>query len=259
MSTRGTYPAGVPCWVSLLAPDVDAARDFYAAIFDWTFDNVAPAGDPPFYIASSHGDRVASIGGPEDPGVWITAVSVRNVDEAVRIATKAGGSAPGPSIDIPTLGRFHKLLDPAGAAIHLIEPLADRGAARVNEPGAWSMSSLGVADPSSVIPFYEQLFGWRTEDFGPATLFRLPGFVGGEPEQPVARDVVAVMSVNTSTGPVWSLDFWVADAGVAAETATAHGGRVVEQPNDTEIGFRTAVLADPGGATFSVSQLLRHG
>ena len=37
---------------------------------------------------------------------------------------------------------------------------------------------------------------------------RLPGFVGGEPEQPVPRDVVAVMMPGQD-GAQWSVDFWV--------------------------------------------------
>ena len=47
-------------------------------------------------------------------------------------------------------------------------------------------------------------------------------------------------------------------ADAAAETATARGGQVVAEPGFTDTGSRTALLADPGGARFSVSQLL-HG
>jgi len=54
-------------------------------------------------------------------------------------------------------------------------------------------------------------------------------------------------------------------AGPAAESedATAArakelGGSAIVEPHDTP-GFRNAVLADPQGATFSVSQLVRAG
>ena len=66
--------------------------------------------------------RAASLAGAEQPATWITAVSVHQVDEAVRTATQAGGTAPGQSIDIPTLGRFHRLEDPAGAEIDIKKP-----------------------------------------------------------------------------------------------------------------------------------------
>jgi predicted enzyme related to lactoylglutathione lyase len=36
------FPPGVPCWVVQLTPESDEAKQFYAAIFDRTFDNIAP-------------------------------------------------------------------------------------------------------------------------------------------------------------------------------------------------------------------------
>lgn len=94
--------------------------------------------------------------------------------------------------------------------------------------------------------------GWETESFGPATMFRLPGYVGGEPEQPVPRDVVAVMLPGDDAA--WSVDFWIADLEAAIAAAEAAGGRVVVPPHDQPPVFRSAVLADPEGATFSLSQ-----
>jgi hypothetical protein len=51
------------------------------------------------------------------------------------------------------------------------------------------------------------------------------------------------------------VDFWIADADAAAETTARLGGTVLAGPLEAP-GFRTAVLQDPQGATFSVSQLL---
>ena len=73
------------------------------------------------------------------------------------------------------------------------EPRTRHGAQLVNEPGAWAMSRLDTPDPEGAAAFYGEVFGWTTEAFGPATMFRLPGYVGGEPEQPVSREVVAAM------------------------------------------------------------------
>ena len=54
------------------------------------------------------------------------------------------------------------------------------------------MSALSTPDPEARNAFYGAVFGWETDSFGPMTLWRLPGFVGGEPAQPVPRDLVAV-------------------------------------------------------------------
>ena len=85
------------------------------------------------------------------------------------------------------------------------------------------------------------------------TMFRLPGYVGGEPEQPVSREVVATMA--QAHGPArWNVDFWVADVDEAAATATRLGGSVPVAPFDLPIA-RSAVLADAAGATFSVTSI----
>jgi predicted enzyme related to lactoylglutathione lyase len=156
------------------------------------------------------------------------------------------------------------IADPAGAPVCVWEGRAREGAQLVNEPSAWSMSLLHTTDPESAKAFYGAAFGWEPEPFGAAgaqiTLWRLPGYLGGEPLQPVPRDVVAGMipsggdSSPSAVQPHWSVDFWVDDADATAEHATRLGGNVVVPPYDTP-GFRSAVLADPRGAMFSVSKL----
>ena len=69
------------------------------------------------------------------------------------------------------------------------------------------MSSLHTTDGPSATAFYQAIFGWQPQTVGapeaPLTLFRLPGYVGGESEQPIARDVVAAMAPpsDPSAGP----------------------------------------------------------
>ena len=88
------------------------------------------------------------------------------------------------------------------------------------------------------------------------TMFRLPGYVGGEPEQPVSREVVVATMARASAdlAPHWSVDFWVDDVDETARKAGELAGRVVVPPFSAPVG-RTAVLADPHGAAFSVSKV----
>jgi predicted enzyme related to lactoylglutathione lyase len=37
------------------------------------------------------------------------------------------------------------------------------------------MSALRTPDPDAAPAFYEAVFGWQAEPFGPATMWRLPG------------------------------------------------------------------------------------
>jgi predicted enzyme related to lactoylglutathione lyase len=53
----------------------------------------------------------------------------------------------------------------------------------------------------------------------------------------------------------WAVDLWVHDADATAATAAQLGGTVLVGPRDVP-GFRNAVIADPQGASLSISQLL---
>ena len=258
MSERDGYQHGVPCWVDTWQPDADAAAAFYAGIFGWEVRSGSPAGTETRYdLCTVQGSDVAAIGSPLPEGAapaWTTYVWVDDADAAAANAADAGGSlvtAPFASLDG---GWMAIVTDPAGALLGLWQPGAHRGAQRVNEPSAYAMSLLHTPDTAAAAAFYADLFGWTTEEFGPATMFRLPGFVGGEPTQPVPRDVVAVMAPGEPAR--WAVDFWIADADAAAATAERSGGRVLEPPADAG-PFRRAVLSDPEGAVFSVSQLVR--
>lgn len=256
MAIFESYPHGVPGWVTALARDVPEALAFYAAVFGWTYDHSEEEG---YAVAYAGGRMVAGIGpaaaaGDDVPPAWMTEVRVDDVDAIAERVPGLGGAVLAGPMDLSPATKLVVLADPAGATICAYEPVRRQGAELVNSPGAWAMSALTGIGVEDAATFYGELFGWEREAFGPATLFRLPGYVGGEPEQPVPRDVVAAMVPGE--GPaVWAVDFWVQDAEATARTAVEHGGAVIAEPFAQE-PFRRAVLADPGGAVFSVSQLL---
>ena len=187
----------------------------------------------------------------------MTHVRVESADAAIEAARAAGGEVLDGPIDADAAGRVAVLADPTGAVFCAWQAEIREGAELINEPGAWSMSALRTTDPERAAGFYGAVFGWEPESFGPVQVFRLPGYAGGTPEQPVPRDVVAVMAHLGDAGARsrWDVDFWVRDAEATATHAVELGGRVVVAPHDRP-PFRSAVLADPGGAGFSISQLL---
>lgn len=247
MSERESYQPGVPCWVDNLVEDVDGALRFYRGLFGWEFDGPGPGN---YYVAKVRGRDVAGVG-PAPPGVgpgWNTYVSVASVEEAARAAARVIQDP----LDVLPAGRLAAIADPTGAIVGVWEPVERLGCQLVNEASAYAMSALHTPDPDAAARFYRDAFGWETEPFAPGvSLFRLPGYVGGEPAQPVPRDVVAVMAQDE--GPArWSVDFWVEDADALAARAPDLGGNVVVAPFDS-IPTRQAVLADPFGAVFSVT------
>ena len=261
MSYRDGFAPGVPCWVDTWQPDGDAALRFYTELFGW--ESSGSAGGP--FMCKLRGRDVAFIGQypPEHaqrPSAWTTHVWVDSVDETAARARAAGGSVPIEPFDALDGGRIAILADPAGAHIAAWQVGRHRGAEVVNEPSAWSWSQLLTTDPDGAKPFYRAVFGWEHEPFGDLTMWRVPGYVGGEPSQPVPRDVVAGMAPMPSGNgrPHWRVDFWVDDVDAVAATATRLGGRAVVPAFDAGF-FRQAVIADPAGAELSVTKVTVPG
>jgi uncharacterized protein len=272
MSERDGYMPGVPCWVATVQPEPDRAARFYSELFGWEAENLMPAdvsGD--YFLGRLRGRDVAAIvsehGAPPPPApVWATHICVESADETAAMVIEAGGSTLGEPFDSPGGGRMAVLADSSGAVFCAWEPRERRGAELVNEPGAYAMSMLNTRDPEGAEAFYGAVFGWEPDTFelggGAITLWRLPGYVGGEPQQPVPRDVVATMSPMSSeqfpdeVPPHWSVDFWIDDVDRGAEVATRLGGKVIAPAYDIPgAGLRQAVLADPAGAAFSVTKV----
>jgi predicted enzyme related to lactoylglutathione lyase len=251
------YPPGTPCWVDTLQREPLAALDFYGPLFGWAFSEPGPGG---YVVARLDGRDVAGIGAlpAEGPAIWATYIRVEDAGAELAGATRLAGP-----IDAAPAGRLAVFADPTGAAFGVWEPGEREGAQLVNEPNSWLMSSLHTPDPVAAAGFYGAAFGWQAEPMGPVTLFRLPGYVGGQPDEEKAaqwqgmpRDIVAVMAPpDPAIPPHWNVNFRVDDADAIANHAHALGGAVMMPPADGG-GLRSAVLRDPQGAVFSISQPL---
>ncbi len=103
-------PAGTPTWVDVIAPDPDAGRAFYRAVFGWEFE---PWGPPNFYLiktgdappAASGGllqERRELLPGSRMIGFECTFV-VGNLDETIRAIEKHGGKMVTAKFRIPSV------------------------------------------------------------------------------------------------------------------------------------------------------------
>ena len=94
------YDDGVPSWIDLGSPDLEAAKAFYGGLFGWD----TPAGPPEaggYSVCELGGKTVAGLGpkmNPDFPTVWMTYV---NVDDAQ--ATTAKVSANGGTVFVPPM------------------------------------------------------------------------------------------------------------------------------------------------------------
>jgi uncharacterized protein len=267
VSERDGFQSGVPCWVETWQDDGDAASAYYARIFGWEADQTAEPDGGSFRICRLHGRDAAAIGSPipeEAPPVpsWTTFIQVESASETADRATEAGGTLVVEPRESLEGGSIAIVADPAGAVFAVWEQGKHRGAQVINEPGAWAMSMLVTPEPEEAVRFYNDVFGWTTHSFGMGgqeiTMFTLPGYLGGKPEQPVPRDVVATLAPPGAADGApahWSVDFWVSDPDEAARITTEMGGQVLAGPYDIpDLGMRQAVLADPQGASFTITR-----
>jgi uncharacterized protein len=267
MSESDGYQHGVPCWVDTWQPDADAAVAFYKELFGWEAEDTMPAGvSGKHYMCRLRGHDVAAVASrPEEAPpatVWNTYVWVDDAEATVLRVVDGGGSVLKEPFESLDGGRIAIVADSAGAALGIWQPGAHKGARLVNEPSAWAMSRLSTDDTEGAKRFYASVFGWGTEPFsvGDAemTMWTVPGYVGGRPEQPVPRDVAATMGFEGENGeepPSWGVDFWIADIDAALDRAADRGARILSGPTDIPgVGMRRADVADPQGATFSLTQ-----
>jgi len=254
MPNRTSYTPGTPNWVDLQTSDQDAAKDFYAGLFGWTYDD-QPMPDGPVYAMAQIGqDNVAAIAPqPPDmaaagvPPMWNTYLAVDSVDDAVAKVEAAGGQVAMPAFDVMDAGRMAFVMDPGGAAVGLWQAGKHIGATLVNEPGTVTWNELITADPAGSVPFYRAVVGLTTSTMnmgeGDYTMFEAgEAQVGGTTPPPMP-----------GVPNHWHVYFAVADADAATTKATDLGGTVLVKPFDIPVG-RIAVLKDPQGAMFSIMQ-----
>jgi len=276
MDQRTEYPTGVPCWIDLELSDPDAAAEFYAGLFGWSFVSRAPESAPFRYLVGQlEGLDVAAIGSPigdsSVTGTWRTWVAVASADDSAALVRAHGGEVLSPPADIPGAGRSALCADPAGAVFGLWEPHGTVGAQVVNDAGTWNFSDLSTKDTDAAAAFYGAVFGWvaRPLDLGgelTATMICRPGYSDWLDERDPSRrerhgaegvpdgfgDAVAWLEAEDAAPARWNTTFSVDDADAAAERCERLGGTVVEAPSD--VGpTRVTRLRDPFGTLLTAS------
>ena len=282
MDETRTYPEGVPSWIDIEQPDLDAAQAFYGGLFGWTFEPVTPPDAPlPYVIARLDGREAAGLGGAPRPGSdaaadgpssgpgWNTYVAVTDADAVARRIVEAGGQVTEAPADVGDAGRAATAVDPTGAVFRLWQARRRAGVQVVNQPGAWNFADLHSSDAASV-GFYVDVFGWEFADLGFATLIRCPGYgdhlaatvdpdirerQSSDVTPPRFEDAIGWLApVEDGEVPHWHVSFTVADRDDAAAAVERLGGTVTAT-TDTD-WTREALVRDPQGGVFTASQFV---
>jgi predicted enzyme related to lactoylglutathione lyase len=244
MGQRTSYPPGTFSYAELATGDAAAAKDFYAGLFGWEYEDVPMGDDEQVYtLVFKEGSQVAALYASDDqPPHWNCYVTVTSVEGSAATAGEHGGSVVARPFDVMGLGRMAVIADPGGAALCLWEPHTHIGAQLVNTPGAMTWNDLVTSDPEAAARFYGVLFGWRVEQIPNAGGYRL--IYNGE------RTNGGIMPVEA--GPTsWMPYFGHEDVERVAAEIEGRGGRLFNGPLQMPKGA-VAIVADPQGAVFAV-------
>jgi uncharacterized protein len=116
---------GSLAWNEAMVGDTAAAKQFYTAVFGFTFEQMSAemAGEDADYATFSTGGNPLGGLGASDPSMptgWLTCFSVPSTDEAVAAVEARGGKVTMPATDTP-FGRFAIVEDPWGAPFEIMQ------------------------------------------------------------------------------------------------------------------------------------------
>ncbi|MFF6958974.1 VOC family protein [Streptomyces sp. NPDC008317] len=125
------------CWTELYTPRAQRAKDFYAAVLAWDYEDMPLPGDASAdvytVVSRSGGGQDGSHGGilqlgpdllPTGTAYWQPYFGVDDCDAVVARATEGGGTALLPPTDMAGVGRLALLTDPEGAFFAVLTPAA---------------------------------------------------------------------------------------------------------------------------------------
>jgi predicted enzyme related to lactoylglutathione lyase len=231
------YGEGVPCWVDVQLPDVEAGKRFYGGLFGWTFR----AAHGSAVWALRDGEPVAALVPKTDgrmPTVWTVHFATPDAGACVRRVQASGGQLVTAPTRIADLGVHALVTDAEGAVFGLWQADGHAGFGRRREPGGFAWAELYTRDTGAADAFYGDLF--HEALFGPNAE---PGFG----RAPVSDVFPAEMP------PHFLVHFGVEDCDEALGAVRRLGGRVQATPFDASYG-RVAVVTDDQGASFALLQ-----
>ncbi|MGH7662839.1 MAG: VOC family protein [Gemmatimonadaceae bacterium] len=239
-------------WHDLMTSDVAKSLAFYKQLVGWTSRDVAMGEMGTYTMIAVDGRDIGGVT-PQlreaaSPPHWLGYVTVDSVDAAVAVAKERGGTVHVPPTDIPDVGRFAVIADPAGAVTAPFT-FSDDGPPETDAmpAGTVAWNELITTDPVAAVNFYTAVYGWTVEtmrmEMGEYSIFK-------------RGDVKAAGMLQMPPGaqgpPAWLTYIVVDDVDASTENVTKLGGRAHVQPTDIEGVGRFSVVSDPVGAMFAL-------
>lgn len=257
MSEQGkpAFGPGSFMWWELATRDLDKAKDFYTKVIGWNWEemDMGPAGT--YNLMKVNGESVGGMMGMDSPdwgelpSHWSYYIHVADVDKSTEQAKELGGTVNHGPTDIPGVGRFSAIADPAGTHFYLMTPAQPSEKPLTPAPGVFIWVELMSRDIAKSNEFFSKLLGWNTEvapmPTGDYHLYLNDGaHAGGGMQMP---DEAPAEAPSCFVGYIM-----VPDVDATLKTAEAEGGSalfpIMEVPN---VGRFTQIV-DPTGAVVAI-------
>lgn len=247
------------CWINVMTPDAERAREFFRELLGWTFGEMpgVPGGSLIRVGESTAGALMelgtATLPAGTPPAIGVM-VKVESADAAAAKVTSLGGRAE-PATDVLENGKMALCTDPTGAVFAVWQPKKEQGIdVDSHAHGAPGWYEVLTTDAARAASFYSELFGWTVDEQRPAPnmlyrLFKLDAVpVGG------------AMEMNEHTGkapPHWAVSFSVKNADDTAKLAKELGGEVCIPVSEIPEVGRFSLLKSPQGVSFHIIEWKR--
>lgn len=236
----GKYYTGKIVWHDLLTDDVTKAKQFYAELFGWSFE------DNGEYTTIYHHDK--AIGGmmqishksdKKSEAVWLPSFSVKDVDSAiVELKAKQGKVLKGP-LDMPQRGRGALVSDVQGAQIVLLRSKGGDPLDTTPKVGDWLWNELWTNNAQESEALYRRLGKYDT--VSKVGMYRIMKHEGQW--RAGIRDVSQEDAKSR-----WVSVVRVADLHRSMDKVRHLGGQVLMEPHKDVADGNVAVIADNTGA-----------
>jgi len=255
MSFSPTPLVGKVIWNDLITDDLDAARDFYGALFGWTFEHSSGKGGR-YVLARSGKVYVAGIVEVREKGAtklsrWLPYVSVADLDGSLAKASSAGARIAVPARNVH-FGRVAAIIDPEGAVIGLARSSIGDPDDKTTAPGVGRVvwTELLANDPVTAARFYGDVVGYEA-----STIARRGGQYTMLAHDGSNRS--GLLKNPTDAAPVWLTYFGVDDTVAAEGRVTALGGAVIARASARLREGTMALVTDPTGALLVLQKVAR--
>jgi predicted enzyme related to lactoylglutathione lyase len=241
-------------WFDLFTSDLQATRQFYEALFGWSFQET-PCGEKQVLTITREGVPIANVVSADktkikdQPSRWLSYMSVADVDQTVLRIGKNHGSVYMPPKNLPDRGRVAVVKDPEGAVFAVVTTSEGDPPDPAYDLNDFLGSELWAKHLETAVKFYQALVDYEIEmvDVGNEKDYHLLV----TDDQPRAG---VVQIPWDDVKPNWVPYVAVEDVAAVAARVQPLGGRLLIAPNPEIREGNAAIIADPSGAVFGIQE-----